>query len=301
MQFDVVVLTKQSLLELDESDWYSRQVHQEDGLVAKALSKLGLRVGRKAWDDAQFDWKQSRSLLFRTTWDYFDRFAEFAPWLKQVSSQSLLFNSADLINWNIDKHYLAALAEKGINTVSSYYIEKGDPRTLSQCLQQYRVQDAILKPVISGSARHTYRVRQDSTHLECIFAELIQQESLMLQPFQQAILTEGELSLMVIDGHFSHAIRKTPKTGDFRVQDDHGGSVHAHQASADEQAFAEAAVAALPFDVLYARVDIVRDNQGQLSLMELEMIEPELFFRFQPEAADRLAAGLARRLAKLPG
>ena len=297
MLFDVALLTKQSLLESDEGDWYKQQVHLEDGLVVSALEKQGLRVTRIAWDDAGFDWRQTRSLLFRTTWDYFERFSEFSPWLDQVSRQSRLFNSAELIKWNIDKHYLSTLAEKGLNTVVTHYIERGDPRTLSQCLQQTGWEDAILKPAISGSARHTYRLNMACCQeLECRFAELIQREGMLLQPFQQQIQQQGELSLMVIDGRFSHAIRKTAKPGDFRVQDDHGGSVHAHQASQEEKDFAEAAVAILPFDVLYARVDIIRDNHGQLAIMELEMIEPELFFRFRPEAADDLAAGLARRL-----
>ena len=111
------------------------------------------------------------------------------------------------------------------------------------------------------------------------------------------MLEQGEISLMVMDGRVSHAIRKTPKANDFRVQDDHGGTVHAHEASAEEIAFAEAAVAAVPFDVIYARVDVIRDNAGQLAIMELEMVEPELFFRFHPAAADQLAAGIARRPA----
>ncbi|NWK77163.1 RimK family alpha-L-glutamate ligase [Aquitalea sp. LB_tupeE] len=300
MQFDVVVLTKQTLLDLDLTDWYSKQVHLEDGLVLDALQRQGLRVTRKAWDDPDFDWKQTSSLLFRTTWDYFDRYAEFRPWLSKVAKQTTLFNGAALIDWNIDKHYLRFLAEKGINVVNTHYIEKGDTHTLAQCLAESGWTDAILKPVVSGSARHTYRISLDNAReLECTFAELVQQEALLLQPFQHAILAEGEVSLMVIDGQFSHAIRKTPKTGDFRVQDDHGGSVHAHAASTEEQQFAEHAIAAIPFDVLYARVDIVRDNAGQLAIMEVEMIEPELFFRYRPEAADSLASGLARRLTML--
>ncbi|WP_159879546.1 ATP-grasp domain-containing protein [Aquitalea denitrificans] len=300
MHFDVVVLTKQTLLDLDPTDWYSKQVHREDGLVVAALQKQGLHVTRKAWDDPDFDWQQTRSILFRTTWDYFDRYAEFSLWLKKVAGQIVLFNSAGLIDWNIDKHYLQWIEEKGINVVNTHYIEKGDARTLAQCLAENSWADAILKPVISGSARHTYRTRPENTQqLECIFAELIQQEAMLLQPFQHAILHQGEISLMVIDGQFSHAIRKTPQAGDFRVQDDHGGSVHPHTATIEEQQFAEQAVAAVPFDVLYARVNIIRDNAGQLAIMELEMIEPELFFRYKPEAADNLASGLIRRLAQL--
>lgn len=297
MQFDIVVLTDNALLELDEQDWYSRQVHLEDSLVVDALKQLGLKVGRKDWAEPGYDWSQCRSAVFRTTWDYFHRFDEFAPWLARVGERTRLFNEAALIHWNLDKHYLADLQQAGINTVPTCYIEVGDHRTLAQAIADTGWQDVILKPVISGAARHTYRLTADqATSLECTFAELVQQEALMLQPFQHDILTQGELSLMVIDGQYTHAIRKTAKAGDFRVQDDHGGTVHRYDASAEEIRFAEAAVAAVPYDVLYARVDMVRDNRGQLAIMELEMIEPELFFRFQAEAATRLAAGIARRL-----
>lgn len=299
MVFDVVVLTDAKLLALDEQDWYSRQVHQEDGLVLSALEQQGLKAARLNWDDQSFDWSQTRSVLFRTTWDYFDRYGEFAPWLERVSQQTRLFNSAELIRWNIDKHYLARLAENGINIVPTHYIEQGDSRTLRQVVEACGWADAILKPTVSGAARHTYRLRDDACEpLECTFAELVQHEALMLQPFQQQVLQHGELSLMVLDGKVTHAIRKTPKSGDFRVQDDHGGSVHPHLPTQEEVAFAEAAVAAVPFDVLYARVDAIRDNAGQLAIMELEMIEPELFFRFQPAAAQQLAAGLAARLTR---
>ncbi len=182
--------------------------------------------------------------------------------------------------------------------MSTLFIERGDPRSLAHIVAESGWEDVILKPTVSGAARHTYRFHAlDCERHECTFGELVEQEAMMLQPFQRSILEQGELSLMVIDGQYTHAIRKTAKAGDFRVQDDHGGTVHRFEPSADEILFAEAAVAAVPFDVLYARVDLIRDNDGALAIMELEMIEPELFFRFCPEAADKLAAGIARRLA----
>lgn len=297
MDLDVVILTDRQLLALDDSDWYSRQVHHEDGLLQSALEKQGLKVGRKAWCDSTMNWQQTRSAVFRTTWDYFHRFSEFSPWLDKTSAETRLFNEAGLIYWNLDKHYLGRLAELGINIVPTHYIERGDARSLAHVVNDSGWDEVILKPVISGAARHTYRFHvTDSAQHECVFGELIEREAMMLQPFQQAILDQGELSLMIIDGQYTHAIRKTARQGDFRVQDDHGGTVHRYEASADEILFAEAAVAAVPFDVLYARVDLIRDNDGQLAVMELEMIEPELFFRFHPPAADVLAAGLARRL-----
>ncbi|MDN0077282.1 hypothetical protein QU481_20830 [Crenobacter sp. SG2303] len=297
MHDDVVVLTDSRWVTLDEQDWYSRQVHHEDGLVVDALRRCGLTVSRRAWDDASVDWHDAGALLFRTTWDYFDRFGEFSPWLDQVSSETTLYNEAGLLRWNIDKHYLADLREARINIVPTCYLEINEPRTLVQAVSDTGWDELILKPAVSGSARHTYRfAASDAARYECVYAELIQQEALMLQPFQHQIVDHGELSLMVIDGQVTHAIRKTAKTGDFRVQDDHGGTVHRYAASAEEITFAEAAVAAVPFDVLYARVDVIRDNDGRLAIMELEMIEPELFFRFNPAAADRLAAGLQRRM-----
>ena len=265
----------------------------------QALERQGLRVTRRDWADPAHGWQDTRSVLFRTTWDYFHRFGEFSPWLDQVSRNARLFNEAALIRWNLDKHYLGDLARAGVNVVPTAYVERGDPRSLAHVVAETGWDELILKPAISGAARHTYRFSADEAAVhECTFGELVEQEAMMLQPFQHQVLEQGETSLMVLDGHVTHAIRKTPKSGDFRVQDDWGGTVHPHVPSAEETAFAEAAVRAVPFDVLYARVDAIRDNSGRLAIMELEMIEPELFFRFAPAAADVLAAGLARRLDK---
>lgn len=112
----------------------------------------------------------------------------------------------------------------------------------------------------------------------------------MVQRFEDGILADGEVSVVVIGGGVTHAVRKTARAGDFRVQDDHGGSVHAHEPSASERAFAEAVVAACPQLPAYARVDFVRSIDGGFRLMEVELVEPELFFRFHPPAAERLAA-----------
>ena len=116
---------------------------------------------------------------------------------------------------------------------------------------------------------------------------------MLLQPFMHSVAQQGEISLCVIGGQVTHAVRKTPKPGDFRVQDDHGGSVHPYWAEPEEIRFAEKAVAACAVPPQYARVDMVRDPAGRLRLMELELIEPELFLRFNPLAARLLAAEIA--------
>ncbi|WP_263461183.1 ATP-grasp domain-containing protein [Thauera sp. Sel9] len=293
---DVVILTEDRYVHPDPDDWYQAQIAREDGLVAEALQAQGLSVARRSWTDPAMDWRVCGSLLFRTTWDYFDRFAEFSRWLDAVSAQTRLFNDAGLIRWNVDKHYLADLAARGVAIAPTCFVERGEATTLASIMAAQGWDEIVFKPAVSGAARLTYRVdRASLAGHEPVFTRCVAQEAMLVQRFEPAILADGELSLIVIGGRCTHAIRKTARAGDFRVQDDHGGTVHAHLPSAAERAFAETAVAACPSLPLYARVDFVRDGGG-FRLMELEMIEPELFFRFDPPAAEVLAAALAEKL-----
>ena len=293
---DVVILTEDRYVHPDPDDWYQAQIAREDGLVAEALQAQGLSVARRSWADPTMDWRACGSLLCRTTWDYFDRFAEFSRWLDAVSAQTRLFNDAGLIRWNVDKHYLADLAARGVAIAPTCFVERGEAMTLASIMAAQGWDEIVFKPAVSGAARLTCRVdRASLAGHEPVFARCVAQEAMLVQRFEPAILADGELSLIVIDGRCTHAIRKTARAGDFRVQDDHGGTVHSHAPSADERAFAEAAVAACPSLPLYARVDFVRDGGG-FRLMALEMIEPELFFRFDPPAAETLAAVLAKKL-----
>ncbi len=297
---DVAILTQREYLASDINIPYIAQIHLEESLLVAGLAKHGLVAKRLAWDDPEQDWSQCRVLLFRTTWDYFHRYDEFAPWLQRVSAQTRLLNSAEILRWNIDKHYLADIAAKGVTIVPTHFIERGETVDLAQLLQQKHWSQAIVKPAISGGARLTFRVDQHT--IVAINDELnrcLREEAMMVQPFIETVLDQGELSLIVIDGVCTHAVRKVPKPGDFRVQDDHGGVVMGHDPKPDERAFAEAAVAACPQAPLYARVDVVRDGQGQLRIMELELIEPELFLRFYTPSAQRLADAIARELKAL--
>jgi glutathione synthase/RimK-type ligase-like ATP-grasp enzyme len=201
------------------------------------------------------------------------------------------------VRWNVDKHYLRDLAERGLNVPVTRFIERGETTSLREAFAACHWNEVILKPAVSGAARHTYRLNAANLDAhKTVLQELLREESMIIQPFLTSVLTQGELSLIVIGGRCTHAVRKIAKPGDFRVQDDHGGTVHPHTPTADEIAFAESAVAACPQSPLYARVDAVRDASGELSLMELELVEPELFFRFHPPAADALAAAIAARL-----
>ncbi|WP_431158043.1 ATP-grasp domain-containing protein [Winogradskyella poriferorum] len=296
MIYDVTVLTDSRYLD-DSQDPYKHNVYFEDKLVVDSLKNLGLKVTRKAWDDQEFEWSSSRILVFRTTWDYFDRFEEFSEWLSKVSTICTLVNSKDLIHWNIDKHYLKDLDKNDVRIPPTEFIEPNTEITLSELHSKLKWNDTVLKPCISGAARHTYKLNQDNIEdHEAIFQELIKSEAMMLQPFQTRIVSEGEISMMVINGKFTHAILKRAKPGEFRVQDDFGGSVHDYKPSQNEIVFAENAVKACPELPLYARVDMFTDNDGELAVSELELIEPELWFRNFPQAAKQLANAINLKL-----
>ena len=296
-RLDLVILTDPRYVASEASDWYSRQVLQEDGLVASALQQRGLRFARIAWSDEHFDWSGTKAALFRSTWDYFDHFAEFSEWLDRVSRVTELINPAELVRWNCDKHYLRALEQQGIRVPPTLFLEPGTRTTLPALLASTGWREAILKPAVSGAARHTYRVNAGgAAQLDSVFQRLLAEETLLFQRFEETIVSRGEVSLVVIGGRFTHAVRKIARPSDFRVQDDHGGTVHPHTPSASEVALAEQCVAACSPHPFYARVDCIQDDTDRPTLMELELIEPELFFRFYPPAAEALAGVVAEHL-----
>ncbi len=289
-KFDVVILTESRYLNPEKVNDYVQNILDEDRILKEALEAKGLRVIRKDWADPEFDWSSTKSAIFRTTWDYFDRFDEFKIWLDEVSKQTQLINSTEQVRWNMDKHYLQELGDKGIRIVDTVYIKRGEKNSLQSIIEKTGWKDVILKPTVGGAGRHTYKLNPDNiSEYEQIFAELISTEDMMLQPFQHNIATKGEVSFMVIGGQFTHAILKKAKSGDFRVQDDFGGAVHHYEASEEEIRFAEKVTKACDPLPAYARVDVMWDNEDELAVSEVELIEPELWFREYPEAAELLA------------
>ncbi|MBK9191971.1 MAG: hypothetical protein IPM77_10895 [Crocinitomicaceae bacterium] len=296
-KYDVVLLTEAKYIDPKSIDWYTDQVLTEDNLVLEALSKKGIHAIKKDWADKDFDWSSTRFALFRTTWDYFHRFEEFDKWLNQVCIQTRLINSIDLVRWNMDKHYLLDLADKGIPIVHSYFIEKGSEFTLRNLMDHTGWEDAVIKPAISGAARHTYRISNDNLHeIEPVFRNVIRHESMLIQPFQKQITLKGEVSHIVIDGNYCHSVLKKAKEGDYRVQDDWGGTVHNYKASKEEIEFAENVVRSCEEIPVYARVDVMWDNNDELALCELELVEPELWFRKNEPAADALAKAIEKMI-----
>ena len=300
-KYDVILLTDSRYVNPSEVDWYIQQVLDEDGLVQNALEELGLKTLRTNWDNPNIDWRDTKCALFRTTWDYFHRFEEFEEWLNKVNSQTNLFNSKELIYWNLHKGYLFDLEKKGIRIPPSLLIKKHNnnnlPNNLSSYCNKTNWKEFILKPAVSGAARHTYRFKRvDLEQYNDVFNKLILNEDMILQEFQNKIISKGEIALMFMGGEYTHSVLKKAKSCDFRVQDDFGGSVHHYEASDDEIKFARKIVHACSPIPAYARVDLMWDNHNQSCLSELELIEPELWFRNNPEAAKLLAKAIFNKL-----
>ena len=295
--FDVVILTDNRYVNPEKTDWYTDQVLLEDQLLQTALEDKGLKVCKKDWADSNFDWTTTKYAIFRTTWDYFDRFEEFFAWLEITKHKTTFINSTEIINWNIDKHYLSDLSKKGINIAPTLFVEKGDKITINDLFNKTDWAEAVIKPAISGAARHTYRITAENCfEKEEIFQNLIENECMLFQKFLQNITKMGEISLIMIGGKYTHAVKKIAKKGDFRVQDDHGGKVEKYTPTKEDTLFAENCLKASPFTPIYARVDIVYDNNNKPSLSELELIEPELWFRNCPKSAELLAMEIEKLL-----
>jgi glutathione synthase/RimK-type ligase-like ATP-grasp enzyme len=290
-QYDITILTDDRYVNPTELNPYIQNILTEDDMVLKALTDKGLKVIRKSWSDRQFDWNQTEFVLFRTTWDYFNRFDEFIRWMASASRKTKLMNPFRLAQWNLDKHYLLDLQKKGIPIVPTHFLKPLSKTTLKEELERTGwINEAILKPSISASSRHTYRLKPHNlANHEKIFQRLLRSESLMIQPFISSILDKGEVSLMIIDGKYTHAVLKQAKSGDFRVQEEFGGLVSPFQPSDQAIELAENAVKACPFHPIYARVDLVWDDNDRLLLSELELIEPDLFFRNNEGCVHRMA------------
>ena len=290
MKYDITILTSGQYVNPSESNSDIENVLLEDQLLIDALESKGLKVYRTNWDNADFDFTSTKYVFFRAIWDYFDRFPEFSKWLSKNNKKTKLINPSEQILWNIDKHYLRDLEVAGINIVKTNFIEVGDTRTLKQSISDSGWEHVILKPAVSGGARHTYKIKPgESDQHEVIFKKLIAEEAMLIQPFLTNIMVKGEVSFIVFGGVFSHAVLKKAKAGDFRVQDDFGGTIHKYEPSAEEIEFVQNVMAKCNTVPIYGRVDVTWDNDDNLALVELEVIEPELWLRESTTSADMLA------------
>ncbi len=264
----------------------------DDQLLLAALRRMGLRVRSSVWSDERVDWGASTLSVIRSTWDYFHRIAEFRAWLDRVETQTELVNTPQTVRWNMDKHYLSDLGDRGIRVVPSRFIDRGSSPDLAGVALELDARDIVIKPTISGSAFGAKRfdLAKSAAEADRHARDLLSAGDVMIQPYLPAVEVERERSLIFFGTEFSHAYRKAP----FNGGPAHGEAQETdHDATSAEITFGQEAIGASRAAPAYARVDIVPAEHGSL-LMELELIEPSLLFRRKPGSADVLAAHLQR-------
>lgn len=295
-QVDVVLLTESRFLNTENGDAYVQNVVLEDHLLMEALARKGLKASRVSWQDSTFNWRDTKAAIIRATWNYTAYLSEFLQRMREISAECRLINSSSIVEWNIHKGYLHELETRGVRIVPTQIIKKNSGQKLHQLCRHNGWDEIVLKPAIGAGGKNTFRLRADEAEaFEPTFRKLIAQEDFMLQPFQHSVPQQGEWSFMIFGDTFSHAVIKHAKSGEFRVQDDFGGRVMPHQPTKNTIDFALQVKAACPGNPAYARIDVVTDNEGMPALSEIELIEPELWFRLQPNAAELFATAIKDR------
>ena len=246
-----------------------------DRLLQAELKRRGIDAVAAIWDDAAIDWTRFDAIVLRSTWDYHKRVDEFRAWLQRMSELPLA-NPARVVLGNIDKRYLLDLPSTVPTIVTS---------DAHEAMRENGWTRAVVKPLVSATAWRTEVMTLES-------APPSHPGPYLVQPFMDEVVRDGEWSFVFFDRAFSHAVLKRPASGDFRVQNDFGGSAEVLDPPQQLVAQARAFLAGIDAPLVYARVDgIVRDDR--LLLMELELTEPALFLELVPGAAARFAEAIA--------
>jgi len=236
------------------------------------------------FEPVMVDWQSSQGedcdlLVIRSTWDYHLALPRFLEWLDAVEGRVL--NPAHVCRWNVNKTYLGELKAKGVPIVPTLF--PSGPAEIPW-------DRFVVKPTVSCGSFMT-RVFDDKSEGEIFIRELSHTHDPMIQPYMASVEGEGERSIIWIDGQVTHGIRKNP-----RFSHEEESVSPGYDPSDEERAFAEKVIAAAPGPLLYARVDVMRDDEGKLTLSELELIEPSLFLTQHPPAMDKLIEGSKKRL-----
>lgn len=268
----------------------------DDELLREALVARGAEAKSVVWDGPDPGWDGYDLCLVRSTWDYHDAYPEFLEWTRTVEAATTLRNPAKTIAWNSEKTYLRELEQAGVPVVPTLWVES-EEFDVEAALAERGWAEAVVKPAVDLGAKNLHRVQAGAGEAQTALAAALARSEAMIQPFLPSLEAEGELSLIYIDSELSHAVRKRPASGDFRVQSIWGGTFEPASPSAQATEIGDQALALLDEAPLYARVDLVSDPKGDPCLIELELIEPNLYLSTHPTAAERLANAVLATLS----
>ena len=270
----------------------------DDSLAVAPLAALGWSVEMVPWRSGA-DWSAFDAVVIRSPWDYQDDPDAFLDVLAAIdASGAVLLNGLRTVRWNLRKTYLQELERAGVPLIPTVWRDRLAPGDAAGLFDAATSDEIVVKPVVGANADGAFRLRR-SDALAGVEAHYTDR-ALMAQPFVPAVVQEGEFSVFSFGGRVAHTILKTPKARDFRVQEEHGGRITAVTPepallAAAQRAF-DAVDAATGEAALYARADLVRAPDGAFWTMEVELIEPGLYFRMHPAAPQRFAEALADRL-----
>ncbi len=266
-----------------------------DELLVPYFNQQGWKVDTVSWHKTAENWSRFDYVIVRSTWDYQQHAEAFLHCLKEIdASTATLLNPLALMQWNIEKYYLKDLKREGVPIVETRWETTFDNGVIDSAFDQFNSEAIVIKPVLSANADDTFRLERESwSESAHLLAKTFEQRHFMIQPFLSSIVEEGEYSLFYFGGALSHAIKKVPQKGDFRVQEEHGGSLHTVNVDSAQRVIAEKALSAMPCDALYARVDLVKQN-NQWAVMELELIEPSLYFNLDERSPLRFVDALLK-------
>ncbi len=258
-----------------------------DDLLIEPFAASGYKAEVVSWK-ADVEWADYDAVIVRSTWDYQDDAETFLKVLKTIDdSGARLENSLKTMVWNLDKRYLRDLRDNGVNIIPCVFAKDYSHQTALSIFEDYNCDEIIIKPTVSANSDDTFRLRrEDLNEKKQVFENLFSQRYHMYQPFVPSVVANGEYSLFYFNGQFSHAILKTPKSGDFRVQEEHGGLLQSVEPCEKLKKSGRSVIESVSPVPLYARVDLV-DYLGKYALMEIELIEPYLYFNLDDKAAGR--------------
>lgn len=239
---------------------------------------------------AQFD-----LAILGTPWDYTEAKDEFLARLGELAAAGVVVcNPLEVVRWNADKLYLKELAQRGAVTIPTLWPERAGPAEIQAAFEHFGADRVVVKRRVGAGAIGQESFTRDNPPP----ADWSIDQAAMIQPFLPAIQTEGEQSFIFIDGQLSHCLLKRAKAGDYRIQTLYGGVELPLNPAPADRAAAEAVLALLPFaqSPLYARIDMVRLEDGRLAVIEAELIEPYLYPEQGPNLGPLLADAIARRL-----
>jgi hypothetical protein len=265
-----------------------------------ALRAAGLSVEVLGWDDPHADFGSARMTLLRSTWNYSVQPDAFLAWIDRAAGCSSLWNRRETVRWNTHKSYLLDLEERGVPVVPTHLVRRGDVKALVDVVRARGWREVVVKPAVSGGSRDTMRVTPDALEDagEAHLRSLAAREDVLVQPYVSSVEGYGERAVVWIDGELTHAVRKSPRfIGDAESVSE-AVPIAPDEAELARRAVAVAAAATAP--LLYARVDVARDATGAPRLMELELVEPSLFFPQAPAALERYVAAVVKQLAEQP-